>query len=351
MIFGKERFIIKKSSVLSAVLICTAITAAAAGAASHIHQRHSLTKEIVHSLSADYNAGKSVTLSDAKEKALKDAGVSSDDAVFTKAETDYDDGVKVYEIEFHTDTKKYEYEIRVSDGKILEKNSESCKKTSSTKSISLSSAKKKALNDAGVSSDDAVFTKAETDYDDGVKVYEIEFHTDTKKYEYEIRVSDGKILEKNSESCKKTSSTKSISLSSAKKKALNDAGVSSDDAVFTKAETDYDDGVKIYDIEFHTDTKKYEYEINASNGKIIEKDSENYQAPSSKTITRNEALKIAYKDAGVSEKDVTLYKCKLEHDDGIYVYEIEFVSSSMEYEYEINAETGKIISEESESID
>lgn len=277
VIFGKERNMkMKKSTVLSTVLICAAITAAVSGAASQMHHGHSLTKGSVHSFSADHNAKKSVTLSDAKKKALKDAGVSSDDAVFTKAETDYDDGVKVYEIEFHTDTKKYEYEIRVSDGKILEKKSESYKKPAKTRSVSLSSAKKKALKDAGVSSDDAVFTKAKTDYDDGVK---------------------------------------------------------------------------IYDIEFHTDTKKYEYEIKASNGKILEKASENYQAPSSKKITRNEALKIAYKDAGVSEKDVILYKCKLEHDDGIYVYEIEFISSSTEYEYEINAETGKIISEESESID
>ncbi len=277
VIFGKERNMkMKKSTVLSSVLVCAAITAAVSGAVSQMHHGHSLTKGSVHSLSADYSAKKSVTLSDAKKKALKDAGVSSDDAVFTKAETDHDNGTKVYEIEFHTDTKKYEYEIRVSDGKILEKKSESYKKPARTKSISLSSAKKKALKDAGVSSDDAVFTKAEADYDDGVK---------------------------------------------------------------------------IFDIEFHTDTKKYEYEIKASNGKILEKDSENYQNPSSKRMTRNEALKIAYKDAGVSEKDVILYKCKLEHDDGIYVYEIEFISSSTEYEYEINAETGKIISEESESID
>lgn len=60
-----------------------------------------------------------------------------------------------------------------------------------------------------------------------------------------------------------------ISLDQAKKIALKHAGVSASEATFTKAKLDRDDGRLEYDIEFVANGKKYEYEILASNGRII----------------------------------------------------------------------------------
>ncbi|HCE34134.1 MAG TPA: peptidase, partial [Clostridiales bacterium] len=42
---------------------------------------------------------------------------------------------------------------------------------------------------------------------------------------------------------------------------------------------------------------------------------------------------------------------ELDFDDGIYVYEVEFVSGGYEYEYEIDAKTGRILNFEKEPID
>lgn len=39
--------------------------------------------------------------------------------------------------------------------------------------------------------------------------------------------------------------------------------------------------------------------------------------------------------------DATQVKCELDKDDG--VYEVEFKSGGVEYEYEINAMTGKVV--------
>ena len=68
--------------------------------------------------------------------------------------------------------------------------------------------------------------------------------------------------------------TNEIFIEKAKQIALADAGVKAADAKFIKAKADYDDGRKVFDIEFIAGSKEYEYEINASSGKIIEKDVE-----------------------------------------------------------------------------
>lgn len=61
-------------------------------------------------------------------------------------------------------------------------------------------------------------------------------------------------------------------------------------------------------------------------------------------ITLEEAKAAALNAAGLSESDVTFTKAKLDYDDGILVYDIEFRYGTTEYEYEINAATGAVVS-------
>ena len=44
-------------------------------------------------------------------------------------------------------------------------------------------------------------------------------------------------------------------------------------------------------------------------------------------------------------------KCKLDFEDGRRVYEIEFIADGMEYEYDVDASSGKIVKFESEMWD
>ena len=70
-----------------------------------------------------------------------------------------------------------------------------------------------------------------------------------------------------------------------------------------------------------------------------------------KFISVSKAKAIALAHAGVSEKNVSFKKVKLEKDDGIYEYEVEFYVGNWEYEYSINAKTGKILDFEKELDD
>jgi uncharacterized membrane protein YkoI len=61
-------------------------------------------------------------------------------------------------------------------------------------------------------------------------------------------------------------------------------------------------------------------------------------------LTADQAKAIALSNAGFTEKEVRFVKNQLEFDDGIMQYDIEFVQGTTEYEYDIDANTGAILS-------
>lgn len=63
-------------------------------------------------------------------------------------------------------------------------------------------------------------------------------------------------------------------------------------------------------------------------------------------LTEDEAKAIALKDADIKEKDITNIRIKKDLDDGRTVYEVEFYVQNEEYDYEIDVNTGKIISKD-----
>lgn len=68
-------------------------------------------------VSKSYKATKKITADEAKRIALSHSGVGS--ARFKKAKLDYENGVRVYEIEFKVGNLEYEYDINVSNGAII----------------------------------------------------------------------------------------------------------------------------------------------------------------------------------------------------------------------------------------
>lgn len=60
-------------------------------------------------------------------------------------------------------------------------------------------------------------------------------------------------------------------------------------------------------------------------------------------LSREEAIAIALKNAGLEESQVTRLKVEFDYDDGRPEYDVEFKHDGWEYEYEIHAESGKIL--------
>ena len=240
--------------------------------------------------------------------------------------------------------------------------------------ITSAKAKEIALKDAGVDAAKATFVKVESDFDDGVKKYDVEFVANGVEYDYEINAANGKISKREKEKAdgnkvtpsqtvskptNANNSNNTISATKAKEIALKHAGVSADKVAYIKAEYDYDDGIREYEVEFKVDKVEYDYVINAVTGAVIgyEKDyDDDYRKPAnnqttptaakSEVISAAKAKEIALKHAGVDASKAAFIKVEYDVDDGRKIYEVEFRVDRVEYEYEINAETGAVIKHE-----
>ncbi|MBC5731336.1 PepSY domain-containing protein [Pseudoflavonifractor hominis] len=221
--------------------------------------------------------------------------------------------------------------------------------------ITLANAKTIALEDAGLSASKVTFTKAESGWDDGRPVYDVEFTYNGKSYDYEICAWTGNIISRDGQSWNDNwddnwgngnGNGNYIGMARAKTIALEDAGLSASKVTFTKTQGDWDDGRKVYDIEFVSGSTKYEYEIAAATGTVLKREHESWSGgtSSSTAIGVEKAKTIALNDAGLSASQVTFTKAQTDWDDGRMEYDVEFRSGGIEYEYEIDAYSGAILS-------
>lgn len=138
--------------------------------------------------------------------------------------------------------------------------------------------------------------------------------------------------------------------------ALADAGVLPDQAVIQHTELDLEDGHFTYGVEFTSGGTEYDYVIAARDGRILEKDAEPAEGASpavtapavseAEDIGVENAKAAALTKAGLAPEDVLFRKVSRDLDDGQWIYEIEFVYGGRDYDYEIAARSGEILSED-----
>lgn len=194
-----------------------------------------------------------------------------------------------------------------------------------------------------------------------IETYKVEFYLGNMVYHYEIEAETGKVLSFDSriERLNELKKEKQISIEQAKSLALSHAGIKNSQATFRRAELCKDYGEVIYEVEFFvTDAKdedtinakyqySYEYIINALDGKIVAVFFDNELTIKSdveqKTMTLDEAKKIALDDAGVPIKNAEFSQAELFSDNNSKEYEIQFMSGENDYDYTIDAATGEVL--------
>ena len=68
----------------------------------------------------------SLTLDQAKQAALRHAGVNAADATFTKGHLDWENGREVYELEFYANGTEYDVDVDANSGEIVKFSTEFC---------------------------------------------------------------------------------------------------------------------------------------------------------------------------------------------------------------------------------
>ena len=337
----------------------------------------------------------------AQNYAFADAGVDPASAQVLKVKYERFQGEFVYEVEFLAGETEYEYKINAADGSVVKKEQKTVKgpgnSVPAAGGITLEQAREIALADAGLDPEQAIFTEAEQDTEGGIPVYEFKFYGGNVEYEYEINGQTGAIYSKKtttyvsqptapvvttppaaSNPPAQTAapatqppataqptpapatprptqpSSGFIGSDAAKQAALADAGVSAGDARFTKVRMDYEDGVPVYEVEFYTATHEYEYEIHAQTGAVFSKHCEAHHTSgghhgdttgqTGADIGAEAAKNAALNHAGCAAGDVTFTKVERDYDDGRLVYEIEFYKDGLEYEFEIDGASGAVLS-------
>ncbi len=303
----KNLFSTPKKAIISAVVIIVILGIIAGG-----------TVITVRAVAKSRSIGESR----AEQIALADAGTEVSQARFRPTEFSFDDGRFVYEVEFYTENGEFEYVIDASDGTIIERDADI------RQNISHNTINKEtnAETNAGTENQTDATTENHTNA-----------ATDT--------VTDGKT----DVATEPSADQMLVSLESAKQAALADAGMSSADVTFTKEKTDYENGISIYDLEFYSSDAEYDYEINAATGEILSKSMDTHLAQGNSSqngtdyISVDKAKEIALADSKTDAASANFIKAKLENDDGKNVYEIEFLSGGIEYDYKINAADGTIL--------
>lgn len=316
-----------------------------------------------------------IAAAQAKKIAMADIGTTEEAVSWVTVEEETVSGKTYYEVEMMLKGIKYSYRIEAESGRIerIKLNDQVIDAITApitpdnpeSQSIGETEAKNVAFADAGISEETEVTAlKIEYDFDDGQYLYEIEFRYESKEYEYEIVAANGEIYKKSIENVTVsapgiTGADNIISAEEAENAALTDSGEVAGNVRFVKAKLERENGVLVYEIEFVSAEKKYEYEINAVTGAIIKKDMENLNGSSSGNISGSgvtggtyigveRAKEIALSHAGVTVDRVRELEVKLDKDNGIYEYEVEFKCDGWEYDYEINAISGQIIKSDKE---
>lgn len=131
--------------------------------------------------------------------------------------------------------------------------------------------------------------------------------------------------------------------------ALTGAGLSTEAVTFLGTELASRDGVEYYLVSFTSGDSRYESQVDALSGVVIQSESmpltQSASAPAEASITAEDAKAKALAHAGLAETDVTFIKAELDRDDGRLVYDVEFYTADYkEYDYEIDAATGEVVS-------
>ena len=171
-----------------------------------------------------------------------------------------------------------------------------------------------ALNDAGVSESDTSRLQVSEERDDGRKIYEIRFDVGQTEYDYEILASDGQVI--------------SSDIDSSREASAGNAGTGAQ----STTQTDGTGQSTAQDDAAQQNTEQAGNAQNQQSGAANDAEV---------AVSLEEASAIALeKVPGATENDLRI---ELDYDDGRYRYEGDIIYQQVEYDFEINADTGEVI--------
>mgnify|MGYP004675318043 FL=1 len=154
--------------------------------------------------------------------------------------------------------------------------------------------------------------------------------------------------------------------------ALKDAKLTENDVTHLLTNLDKDDLKNVYEVSFYDNKNatEYDYDIDANTGDILKSEieknpgsgqtaqnannattTESTTTATEGSITQDQALDIALKDAQVNKADTTHIDIDKDRERGLDVWNVEFSTATQEYDYDISITDGAIIYSEVDQHD
>lgn len=317
-----------------------------------MHKRYSfiLTFIIVLILSAGCGAPSSkaplaeessyITIVDAKNTVLENAGLSETDVVFVRVHLDSGEDTSTYDIEFVSETAEYVYTVNAVTGEIL---SLSCEAGH--------------YDLAGIRAGSTSFETAQSDMQsDGAPSNGSQSGSSKPESTPSGTAQPDSTQSGSFPSGTGETDSQYIGREAAQQTALTHAGFDADSVYIAHVHLEYDDDCWQYDVKFYKDEIEYDYDIDAITGAVLschhdaEHDGYHHgEAPdSANLIAEDTAKQLALEYAGVTEAETQNLKIKLDYDDRYAEYEVEWYIGRTEYACDVDAYTGAILSFEKE---
>lgn len=254
-----------------------------------------------------------ISMDAAQSAALDAANIEAADANFSATTLDDVAGITCYKVDFSAGGYDYAYSINAESGEVLEASyheqagaaalpdgstgttttqpsttkpnvgavttapaqTNTPNTGSATGAVDKDKAQEIALAHAGIKAADATITKSKLDYDDGRQIYEIEWYANGAKYDYEIAVATGEIVNSGYEAktVVGTGSSATVSEATAKQTALARVSGATDKDIY-EWKLDYDDGRPEYEGKIIYGGTEYEFTIDAASGNVTEWEAE-----------------------------------------------------------------------------
>ena len=292
-----------------------------------------------------------LTESDAVKFAYVDAGISPKNAPSYEAKLLKEDGIYVYKVVISSDDTRYNYTIAANNGEVI--SSESAR-IAQNKKNSTSSSDTTGVEENAANNNDS--NKADPSEKNGKNVISNSASKDKPNANKtaDNQTTGSKVENDVAENDKPVQGKSDIKNVADNTNANNNMDDKKPDK---KNSNDNIDGKKASGKKA-SGKKKRKKNVVDNNRHHISTDNETNNTSTGKTSTVSEvaasrhyismdmAKSITLKDAGFRPSFVTFEKALLKKDDGKVMYEIEFFTSAYEYEYEVDAYTGAILSKD-----
>lgn len=268
-----------------------------------------------------------------------------------------------YEVKFYNKNTDETYEIEMDS-------TEQAIKEFKTKIISKKGSNTITLNKEDIKKivlkayPNATILDTQLKNEDGVKVYEVKIVNENMTGEIEINPQTGSILERDlerkvnpkAENIKNASKNGFMSIEKVKERTLSKIPQAS----ITEIKLDFEAGRYVYEIEAYKEGYEYELKLDAKTGEglFVFKELDEWYNESisdkipvienAKTSTLEKAKAITLENAKTIALEKVpgskIIKIEQEEEDGRLIYEVELRKEHLEYNIEIDAMTGKILS-------